>query len=328
MISIGHLRSRLWSLLRKASVQGTRRGLLTVSYVEGPLEPPLTPKTLPEYWRSEILAKYSGRPALIALGEKPSAHGGPVTSNMGVSSHLAWDFEEFGRHADALARGLIGMGVHKGDRVGVIMGNTSAYAMLQLACASIGAILVTINPAYRPHELVNALQLVGVQHLFVVPHIQSSHYLRILAEEFPEMRSMRPGEIKLEGLPNLRNIVVIDNEEMARAEVEGLGMRSAIDWRQLPIWTEGSREGREQQDLEKELKCDDIINLQYTSGTTGLPKAVSLTHKNLLNNGIQIGRRMQLTHQDLLCRYFLGLWKRSKLTHLQVTSLLCSTASV
>lgn len=102
----------------------TSRGLLTASSVEGPRDPPLSHKTLPEYWRTEILDKHSSRPALICRKEKPRAHGGPVSKNMGVTRHLAWDFEEFGRHVDALARGLIGMGVQKGDRVGVIMGNT------------------------------------------------------------------------------------------------------------------------------------------------------------------------------------------------------------
>jgi acyl-CoA synthetase (AMP-forming)/AMP-acid ligase II len=98
--------------------------LLTLSSVEGPLEPPLSTKTFPNYWRTEIMDKHSTRPGLICRKEKPRAHGGPVSRNMGVTKHLAWDFEEFGRHVDALARGLVGMGVKKGDRVGVVMGNT------------------------------------------------------------------------------------------------------------------------------------------------------------------------------------------------------------
>ena len=94
-----------------------------MSSVSGPLEPPLSTKTLPEFFIKEILQKHSGRPALISRKETPRAHGGPLSSNLGISTHLAWDFAEFDRHINALARGLLGMGVQKGDRVGVIMGN-------------------------------------------------------------------------------------------------------------------------------------------------------------------------------------------------------------
>ena len=147
----------------------TYRRRLSKSAVQGPLEPPLSTKTLPEYFATEVLNRYSSRPALICRKERPRSHGGPPSRNLGVTSHLAWDYAEFDTHINALARGLLGMGVQKGDRVGVIMGNTrcvyyragrkladrnSSYAMLQLACASIGAILVTLNPAYRLTELV------------------------------------------------------------------------------------------------------------------------------------------------------------------------------
>lgn len=146
---------------------------LTLSAVEGPLEPPLVSKTLPAYFRDDILRPHGSRPALIARQEQVRPHGGPRSRNLGDAAHLAWDFGEFDRHIQALARGLLDLGVKKGDRVGVIMGNNrcvavvqlgllwrsrlardSAYACLQWACASVGAILVTLNPAYRLPELV------------------------------------------------------------------------------------------------------------------------------------------------------------------------------
>jgi hypothetical protein len=96
---------------------------LTLSAVQGPVHPPLVASTLSEYFASEVLAKHAQRPALIARQERPRTHGGPKSNNLGVESHLAWDFEEFDRHIGALARGLLGMGVNKGDRIGVIMGN-------------------------------------------------------------------------------------------------------------------------------------------------------------------------------------------------------------
>src|SRR5271168_2615388 len=95
---------------------------LTKSSVQGPLEPPLSTKTLPQYFDTEILDKYHARPALICRQEAARAHGGPPTHNLG-KDYLAWSFEGFDRHINALARGLLSMGVQTGDRVGVIMGN-------------------------------------------------------------------------------------------------------------------------------------------------------------------------------------------------------------
>jgi hypothetical protein len=96
------------------------RRFLTVSSVDGPLHPPLVSHTLPEYFRDVILKQNASRPALICRNENPGIHGGP---HVGAESHLVWDFEEFDRNINALARGLLNLGVVKGDRIGVIMGN-------------------------------------------------------------------------------------------------------------------------------------------------------------------------------------------------------------
>ncbi|KAF8970222.1 hypothetical protein BDZ97DRAFT_1694974 [Flammula alnicola] len=275
---------------------------LTKSSTQGPLEPPLSMKTLPDYFNTEILARHSTRPALICRKEAPRSHGGPPSRNLNVTTHLAWDFVEFDRHINALARGLLGMGVQKGDRVGVVMGNNSAYAMLQWACASIGAVLVTLNPAYRLTELAATLNLVGVKHLFVVPRLRSSAYVRMLAEAFPEIRSAHPGELQIADIPELRNLVVVDNAQEAQADLAKLHIKGTVDWREILIWREVyTQESRVQMDISSGLKNDEVINLQFTSGTTGSPKAVSLTHSNLLNNGISIGRCMRLTEKDILC---------------------------
>lgn len=97
---------------------------ITLSAVEGARDPPLDNRTLPEYFSAEILSRTFDHPALICRQEHPRAHGGPLSRNMGVDRHLAWDFSEFDRHIKALTRGLVGLGVKKGDRVGVVMGNT------------------------------------------------------------------------------------------------------------------------------------------------------------------------------------------------------------
>lgn len=130
----------LKSAFTRFSRVATFKRSLTKSSVQGPLEPPLSYKTLPQYFTEDVLSKHSSRPALICRNEDPRAHGGPLSANLGVSTHLAWDYEEFDRHIMALARGLLGMGVQKGDRVGVIMGNNRyvnpcpSWIMLTLYC--------------------------------------------------------------------------------------------------------------------------------------------------------------------------------------------------
>ncbi|KAI6158232.1 hypothetical protein BKA82DRAFT_4068935 [Pisolithus tinctorius] len=278
------------------------RRLITLSSVEGPSQPPLERRTLPVYFRDEIFGKHAERRALISRQERPRTHGGPPSSNAGVHSHLSWDFQEFYRHINATARGLISLGVKKGDRVGVIMGNNSAYALLQWACASVGAILVTLNPAYRLPELVKALNVVGLSHLFIVPRVRTSQYLRGLSAAFPDLRHSAPGNIQVADLPSLRNLVVVDDMPDHREYLEEIGdTKCAIDFREMLVWREDGTEQRRVKELVDSHHSDEVINLQFTSGTTGKPKAVSLTHLNLLNNGLSNGRCMRLTADDILC---------------------------
>ncbi|EKM56989.1 uncharacterized protein PHACADRAFT_208155 [Phanerochaete carnosa HHB-10118-sp] len=272
---------------------------LTRSYVEGPTDPPLCHLTLPAYFAQKILPLHADRPALTCRAEEPNTFGGsPQKSNKAC---LDWTFREFDDHIAAVARGLLAMGVNKGDRVGVIMGNNSTYAMLQWACARIGAILVTLNPAYRTHELIATLGLVGVKHLFLVPRIRSSAYLQNLADAFPSLASSSPGNVNIKRLPDLKNIVVLDDLGGAQGAAEMARAKSAVDFREILVWRHAGPEQRELEALERGLQQHETINLQFTSGTTGAPKAVSLTHHNLLNNGIQIGRCMHLTPSDVLC---------------------------
>ncbi|KAJ7275033.1 hypothetical protein C8J57DRAFT_1313435 [Mycena rebaudengoi] len=291
---------RSW-IRKQARAQLQIRYASKLSFVEGPLEPPLVSVTLSRYFESEILQKHNIRPALVCRRETPRAHGGPPSPNLGVNSHLAWDFAEFDRHINALARGLLRMGVNKGDRVGVLMGNNSAYAMLQWACASVGAILVTINPAYRINELASVLNLAGVSHLFVVPRIRSSSYIDMLSSKFPDLSNSAAGAIQEPALPELRSLVVLNNTGDLSQEAERLNLKSMTDWREIMVWDETSRERDLQKNISQSLHKDEVINLQFTSGTTGAPKAVSLTHSNLLNNGLSIGRCMYLTETDVLC---------------------------
>ncbi|KAH9962203.1 acetyl-CoA synthetase-like protein [Russula dissimulans] len=175
--------------------------------------------------------------------------------------------------------------------------------MLQWACANVGAILVTINPAYRVQELIETIRLVGVSHLFLVPQIRTSSYLTLFAETLPSLRRFSPGDIQEETLPDLKHIVVVDNTHQPKRFHEMLGdIHCAVDFREVLLWQDrGTKETRLVEETKKTLDKDEVINLQFTSGTTGAPKAASLTHHNLLNNGISIGRAMRLTGNDIVC---------------------------
>jgi hypothetical protein len=128
----------LRQIARSASQTGvsTRRRTghcsLTSSSVQGPTERSLDIRTLTGFFREEVIGKHAHRPALICRQERPRAHGGPLSRNLNVTSHLAWDFDEFDKHIRALARGLVAMGVRKGDRVAVLMGNNRWRAVWAL----------------------------------------------------------------------------------------------------------------------------------------------------------------------------------------------------
>ncbi|KAG6333017.1 hypothetical protein ID866_6070 [Astraeus odoratus] len=303
-------RAKALSILSSSANCIWQRGRsISFSSVNGPTHPPLEYRTLPVFFREEIAGKHAERPALICRQERSWAHGGPPSRNMGVSSHLAWDFYEFDRHIQAVARGLVSLGVKKGDRVGVIMGNNSAYALLQWASASIGAILVTLNPAYRLHELVEALNVVGVAHLFVVPRVRSSRYVRGLSAAYPDLRCSAPGNIQAASLPSLRNFIVVNDMSDPKEYLEEVrDIRSVIDFREMLVWREAGPEQRHVKDIVDSHHFDEVINLQFTSGTTGKPKAVSLTHLNLLNNGLSNARCMRLTPSDVLFLGNLAAW--------------------
>jgi len=188
------------------------------------------------------------------------------------------NYTELMRQSDALAKGLLALGFAKGERIGVWATNNVEWLLVQLATARIGVVLVNINPAYRPRELEYALQKSQVQGLFVMPKFKSSDYLAMLKElDLPGPRC-----------PDLRRIAVFDPQ----CETD--------DWRAV------LDAGKDVSDAELDavttsLDPDDAINIQYTSGTTGFPKAVVLSHFNILNNALFSARAMNFTAQDRLC---------------------------
>ncbi|MFJ5261780.1 AMP-binding protein [Streptomyces sp. NPDC088387] len=188
-----------------------------------------------------------------------------------VPSGRRWTYGEFGAAVDEVARGLLAKGVVKGDRVGIWAVNCPEWVLVQYATARIGAVMVNINPAYRSHELEYVLKQAGISVLIASLAHKSSDY-RALVDQ------VRPA------CPELRDTVYIGDPSWD-ALVAGA--------RSVPVERLASAAA--------ELSCDDPVNIQYTSGTTGFPKGATLSHHNILNNGYWVGRTVGYTEQDRVC---------------------------
>ncbi|MFC4329440.1 AMP-binding protein [Streptomyces andamanensis] len=188
-----------------------------------------------------------------------------------VPSGRRWTYAEFAADVDRLALALLATGVAKGDRVGIWAVNCAEWMLVQYATARIGAVMVNINPAYRTHEVEYVLKQAGISLLFASLRYKSSDY-RAMVEE---VRG---------ACPRLTRTVYIGD----------------------PTWDEliarGTPEHADELDERAaELSCDDPINIQYTSGTTGFPKGATLSHHNILNNGYFVGELVNYTEQDRIC---------------------------
>lgn len=197
---------------------------------------------------------------------------------------------------ERVARGLLGLGFSKGARIGIWSTNNIEWFLLQLATARIGAVLVNINPAYRLKELAYALERSQVQGLFVIPAFRSSDYVAMLTELLPELGSTAE-QLTCAAFPHLRRVVVFNP---AAPEATARPLPGFTLWVELLAAAEGVTQAA----LEAAtgaLDMDDPINIQYTSGTTGFPKAVVLSHHNILNNAYFSAAAMHFTERDRLC---------------------------
>ncbi|KAA0942725.1 AMP-binding protein [Streptomyces apricus] len=188
-----------------------------------------------------------------------------------VPSGRRWTYARFAEDVDRLACALLASGVAKGDRVGIWAVNCPEWVLVQYATARIGAVMVNINPAYRTHEVEYVLKQAGVSLLFASPGHKGSDY-RAMVEQ---VRGRCPA---------LREAVYFGDP----------------GWDALPDRV--TAEARAQLPLRAaELSCDDPINIQYTSGTTGFPKGATLSHHNILNNGYFVGEAIAYSEQDRIC---------------------------
>lgn len=205
--------------------------------------------------------------------------------------NLRYTYAQVLQQVELAARGLLRLGVNKGDRVGIWATNCAEWVMLQFAAAKVGAILVNINPANRAFELEYVLRQSECQALFLGEGFRDCDYIQTLKSICPEFAGSPRDSLRSEKLPLLRNVVLIGN-----CQAPDWMYR----WRDLLELAEEIPE-QELRSRESTLEFDDPINIQYTSGTTGMPKGATLTHHNIVNNANLSAAAMKLTAQDRLC---------------------------
>lgn len=203
--------------------------------------------------------------------------------------NLRYTWAELSATVNAIARAFLALGLRQGDRVGIWAPNCAQWCITQFASAKVGAVLVNINPAYRTNELEYALKQSGCSWLICADAFKTSDYHGMLGELLPELADCRPGELSSARLPELRGVV----------SLAALAPAGFLRWDQLEAIGAGVS-AEELAEREALLQFDEPINIQYTSGTTGFPKGVTLSHYNILNNGFMVGESIGLTEHDRL----------------------------
>jgi len=242
------------------------------SYVCGISNVPLLGDTIGAHF-DRTVEQHSERYALIARHQ-----------------NIRWTWRELRERVDSLAAGLRRLGLAPGERIGIWAPNCAEWVLTQFASAKAGLILVNINPAYRRSELEYALNKVGCKALVLASSFKTSDYLEMLNDLAPELAHAAPGALAAAKLPALQHVI--------RLGVETTPGMHNFDALLVPA---PARELDEIGALGAQLQFDDPINIQFTSGTTGLPKGATLSHHNILNNAFFVANAIKLTSDDRMC---------------------------
>ena len=203
---------------------------------------------------------------------------------------LRFTWEKFNERVDDMAKGLISIGVTRGSNVGIWAQNVPDWLTFLYATSKIGAVAVTVNTSYRLEELDYLMKDSDMHTLCMTDGIPGSYYTDIIYDLIPELKTTQRGKLKSERYPELKNVVYIGQEKYRgmfnTAEILLLGKNVADN---------------EFKRLRSLTNCQDVVNMQYTSGTTGFPKGVMLTHHNIVNNGYLTGVHMNFTSDDKCC---------------------------
>ena len=203
---------------------------------------------------------------------------------------LRFTWAKFNERVDNLAKGLLAIGVKRGSNVGIWATNVPDWLTFLYATAKIGAVLVTVNTNYKQHELEYLCKDSDMHTLCITDGTWECDYVDMTYKMLPELRECERGHLQSERFPCMKNVVFIGMEKY----------RGMYNTAELLLLGQNI-EDEELQDAKKSVTCHDVVNMQYTSGTTGFPKGVMLTHYNIANDGFFTGEAMGFTDKDKLC---------------------------
>jgi fatty-acyl-CoA synthase len=203
---------------------------------------------------------------------------------------LRMTYAEFDLYCRNIAKGLMKLGILKGDHIAIWSSNTPEWLTSQFATGKMGGVLVTVNTNYRTAELEYLLKQSDSTTIILMDQFKDASYIDMLYEIVPELKTSIPGQLNSDKLPYLKNVIVLGNHSYP----------GTYNWDTILQLGEKMNDFELDQRMNS-LLPDDVINMQYTSGTTGFPKGVMLTHSNIINNGFNIANCMKLTKEDRLC---------------------------